>query len=95
MPPLSLHGADWCIRDATDVDCGIVDVRVTSTDEERSVVVHVHIGRTRAAIVVTARSPAWVPFVRLPEALMLDEGDFAALARATRAAFRVWRRHFG
>lgn len=93
--PLILNSEGSSFRDATDLESGIVDVRVTSTAEERSVVIHVHVGRSRVSVQVTARRPAWVPFLLLPDALALDEPNFAALARAARTAFRVWRRHFG
>lgn len=93
--PLILNSGISCHREASDLESGIVDVRVTSTADERSVVIHVHVGRSRMSVQVTARRPAWRPFVKLPDALTLDEGDFAALARAARTAFRVWRRHFG
>lgn len=95
MPALILNGERSCFRDATDLESGIVDVRVTSTADERSVVIHVHVGRSRVFVQVSARRPAWVPHLQLPDALTLDEPDFAALARAARTAFRVWRRHFG
>lgn len=72
-----------------------MDVRVTSSQDERAVVVHLVLGRSRMAIQVVARAPLWLPIVRLPDGLALDEPTFHEVVAAALLAFDTFREHFG
>jgi hypothetical protein len=71
-----------------------VDVRVSESSDEQAVAIHTHLGRSRVSVLVTATSPAWVPAVRLPEGLMLDEAGCRRLVWVTRLAFRTFHQNF-
>lgn len=71
------------------------DLRITTSDGERSVVVHLVVGRSRVVVQVDARAPHWLAFVRLPDSLVLTEEDFRELAAAVHAAFVRYRARFG
>jgi hypothetical protein len=73
---------------------GAHEIRVVGTADERAVVVHLRLGRCTLPVQVIAFAPLWVPFLRLPDCVMLDLGSYVELDAAIRTAFDVYRAQF-